>query len=102
MSATDQKQLWLHFHYYEALHFELENKYADFFLTSVNENVETHGYVTTTWQIRQGRYQDDYDAASCCYLEQANLVRLMCNGHGGEGWGEWVDDWISIITMHSL
>ena len=102
MSATDQKQLWLHFHYYEALHFELENKYADFFLTSVNENVETHGCVTTTWQIRQGRYQDDYDAAGCCYLEQADLVRLMCNGHGGEGWGEWVDDWISIITMHSL
>ena len=51
MSATDQKQLRLHFHYYEVLHFELENKYADFFLTSVNENVETHVRVTTTWQI---------------------------------------------------
>lgn len=46
-STTHQKQLRLHFHYYDALNFELENKYADFFLTSANENVETHGCVTT-------------------------------------------------------
>ena len=35
-SATDQKQLGLHFHNFDALHFELENKHSDFALTWVD------------------------------------------------------------------
>ena len=36
MSATDQKQSGLHFHYYDALHFEPENKHSHFSLTWVD------------------------------------------------------------------